>query len=356
MTPRLPRLALRGLAIASLASLVALSPAAADVGPFSGWAFFVGNTTSGGAGHGYLQAPHHGDLNPTSAITIEMWVKLRQPSTSCGSLIGKDYTQAYWVGICGQTVVSYLRGSGSNREGGTIPLDTWVHVAVTSDGVTRRHFINGSQVGSWAAGGPNTTSPDPVRIGSDVSWLYTPPAEVDEVRIWRIALTSDEINAVMQGPILAPQPGLVAAWSLDHITDGTFDDAAGSHDATGHGEGSIVAPPVPAGSWITVPDLSRYRFKVRINGVTTGTQVPGCMPETVCIAGVIPSRTEVLLRVIGPRPNGWMHAQVIKFTVSRVEVWVNDLATGLTRYYELNSVGAESSILPGIVHKEAFVP
>lgn len=332
--------------LAILALALAASPAAADTAPFAGWLTFSGS-------HSYIQVPHHPDLNPTEAITIEMWVYLEESAASCPSLVGKDYTQAYWVGVCGTTLRSYLRGGGSVRDAGTLPLDTWVHVAVTSDGVTRRHFINGVQVGSWPAGGPNTTSPDPLRIGSDVSWPFTPAARIDEVRIWRIALSASELQEVAKGPIRTPHPGLVAVWSLDV----TLDDAVGPHDATsGAGSGAFFIAAPPSGPWISVPDLPDYLFKVRINGSTIGTEVLDCVPETVCVAGALPNRTEVFIRVIGPRPNGYMHAQVIKFTVSRVEVWIYEPSTDELRYYELGSVPGDTSVLPGQVDKEAFLP
>ena len=337
-----------------LVALVALAaPAVAEDGPFGPWAGFTGNAVSGAPGHEYAEIAHDPALNPTAAITLEMWVRLQTPLSGCRSLIGKDFTQAYWVGVCGSTLRSYLRGGGSSNDGGTIPDDTWVHLAVTSDGVTKRHFINGVQVASFAAGGPNTSSPDPVRIGSDVSWFYTPEGEIDEVRIWRIALTAAELQDVMERPLVAAHPGLVAVWAFDQ----NVLDLPGGHDVTDVGGSPVfVIATEPVGSWITVPEIDDFRFKARISGGTIGTEVGGCPSETVCIAGLIPSRTEVLARVIGPRPNGYMHAQLIKFTVSRVEVWIEQLSTGSLRYYELHSVPGETAVLPGFVDKTAFLP
>jgi hypothetical protein len=343
-------------ALVLAAVFVLSSPAAADQAPFGGWLELVGNTTSGGAGHGYVEIPHSTALNPTSAITIELWVRLATPFTgqSCRSLVGKDFTQAYWIGVCGSTLRSYLRGGASVNDGGTIPAGVWTHIAVTSDGVTKRHYINGVQVASFAAGGPNTASTDPVRIGSDVSWQFSPAGEIDEVRIWNIVLTASEILEFSASPVLADTPGLVAVWSFDM----TLDEKIGGFDSSGHGEGNFVIAAVPAGDWITVPSLglSDFRFKARINGSTTGTEVLDCVPDTVCVAGAIPSRSEIFVRIIGPRPNGYLHLQITKFTTSRVEVWVERLSTGEIRYYELASVPSETFVLPGIVDKEAFLP
>jgi len=87
-----------------------------------------------------------------------------------------------------------------------------------------------------------------------------------------------------------------------------------------------------------------------------GTQVADCVPETLCVAGAIPTRSELFLRIIGPRPNGFLWAQVIRFTTSRLETWVQRTSGGPIRYYDLPSVPQDSAVLSGLVDKEAFQP
>lgn len=116
------------------------------------------------------------------------------------------------------------------------------------------------------------------------------------------------------------------------------------------------APQPPAGSWLTTNQLPGFQFKVRINGGALGTQVADCVPETLCVAGAIPTRSELFLRIIGPRPNGFLWSQVIRFSPSRLEVWVQRTSGGPIRYYDLPAVPVESSTLDGLVDKEAFQP
>lgn len=115
-------------------------------------------------------------------------------------------------------------------------------------------------------------------------------------------------------------------------------------------------PPPPAGPWLTTSQLPGYQFKVRINGSALGTQVADCVPETLCVAGAIPTRAELFLRIIGPRPNGFLWDQVIRFTTSRLEVWVQRLSSGQINYYDLPAVPTDSTELPGLVDREAFTP
>lgn len=133
---------------------------------------------------GWIEVPHHPALDPNSQITVEGWLNLEYApvppgAEDCRSIVGKDWQQAWWVGICHGQIRSYVRGSGSARTAGVIGNQGWTHFAVTFDGTTRRHYVNGELAGSWAEPpGPLGSSTDPVRIGSDVAWLNTPDGAV----------------------------------------------------------------------------------------------------------------------------------------------------------------------------------
>lgn len=161
--------------LAALPVLVGQSAVAVPFGPFL---HLTGNTTSAGPGHGFIEIAHNSALNPTSALTIELWVRLATPfpPQSCRSLVGQNFTQAYWVGVCGSTLRSYLHGSGGLIDGGTVQPNVWTHIAVTYDGTTQTHYINGAKVREALGFGPPTASTAALRIGSDVSWQYSPPA------------------------------------------------------------------------------------------------------------------------------------------------------------------------------------
>jgi hypothetical protein len=208
----------RFLSVFAALSLLALgltlaAPAAAQ--PFGG--IFSLSTTS----PGYVQVTDGPALNPTSAITIELWASIgdtSQGGTPCKSLVGKDFVHAYWVGICGRTLRSYLKGSASLFDGGTIPVGELTHIAVTYDGTTRRHYINGELVASHAETGPLPTTTSELRIGSDVSYNHTPNMSFSEVRLWNVARTQSQIRSAINVRLTTPQTGLVAAWGFG-VTD-----------------------------------------------------------------------------------------------------------------------------------------
>jgi hypothetical protein len=229
----------------ALAALLAV-PAAAVAQPFGLWTAFAGDGTLD-ASNGSLNIPNSAALNPTSAITVEAWIVLNLPFANqpCRSIVGKGYQSSYWVGVCvsGSTAQlrSYVNGQGSVFTAGTLP-STLVHIAVTSDGVTRKHYVDGELVGSQAESGPPAANGSQLEIGSDVNWGYSLNGIVNEVRLWNVARTVSQIRSTINVPLRSAQPGLVAVWPMS-----SPNDVIGGHDGTFHGNlPPVLGPPAIA--------------------------------------------------------------------------------------------------------------
>jgi hypothetical protein len=149
--------------------------------------------------HGYIEIPADPQLD-TPAMTVEAWVSVRDAhSGNCSSIAGDGYLTGWWLGLCGTTMRSYFNGTQSIVTGGTIP-DTpgqWIHIAAVTDGVTRKHYINGALVFQSTETAPRSTSTKPVRIGSDPDWDYMAAGVIDDVRIWSVARTQAQIRQSM---------------------------------------------------------------------------------------------------------------------------------------------------------------
>ena len=207
----------------ALLAFLLLLPSALGAQPFGSWPVF-----QLGSGK-YIEVPSSAAINPSAAITIEMWVGVNTGG-GCRSLVGKSFTTSYWVGVCGNTLRSYLAGTASLRDGGTVPTSEVTHIAVTYDGANRRHYINGEEVAVFPQTGALPASASPMRIGSDVDFDQQPSGFIDEVRLWNVARTVDQIRGSINVPITSAQPGLVAVWPLD----------ANAIDVVGGHNGSIV--------------------------------------------------------------------------------------------------------------------
>jgi len=212
------------LLLAGAVLLACLLPGAATAQPFGAW--FV---ASGDPQHGYIEVPHRPVLNFTSKFTFEAWVSSNLadgPSEDCRSIAGKNYQQAWWVGICNvggkRTLRSYIRGGGSARNGGLVPSGQWNHLALVFDSNRRQHYINGELVFDIADPGAMTKSPGvPMRFFSDVQWQHTPAGAIDEVRLWNVARTQDQIRNFINTTNLAGETGLVGRWGLDANANAT---------------------------------------------------------------------------------------------------------------------------------------
>ena len=124
-------------------------------------------------------------------------------------------------------------------------------------------------------------------------------------------------------------------------------------------DGHPFTPDPPDGPWLTTAELPGFRFKVRITAgddeVAT-RQEGDCIPETLCISGAVPGRSELFLRIVGPKPNGYLWPNIVKFSTSRIEVWAEQVATEQLNYYLLDGVAPGGSELTGFFDRLGFLP
>lgn len=158
----------------------------------------------------------------------------------------------------------------------------------------------------------------------------------------------------------SPGLGLLSVEELSFGPGGLY--AATSRGAFHFDPSVEVGQPLPPEEtpWLVDPGQPGFRFKVRIDQ-GNGTTVPGakeafCLPETLCVSGAIPGRSEVFLRIVGPKPNGWLWPTLVKFTTSRVEVWIHQTSSGRLRYYDLRGASPGFDELPGLFDRFGFVP
>ncbi|HRT08034.1 MAG TPA: putative Ig domain-containing protein [Candidatus Paceibacterota bacterium] len=175
-----------------------VTPGQPGATPFSGTSFcFDGATNS------KVEIPYSAELNPP-VFTVALWAKVtggggtyRSPLTSrrdgpqSGYVFyaGNNNTWQFWVGT----------GSGwRTLAGGAVVTNAWMHLAGSYDGATLRFYTNGVLANSAATVfRPNDLFP--VRLGAGSTegpGQYWFPGCVDDVRLYRAALTDAQIQAI----------------------------------------------------------------------------------------------------------------------------------------------------------------
>jgi hypothetical protein len=150
---------------------------------------------------GAVVIPNSPVLQPTTAITLEAWVKFTSSYTTA-AVVGRQYASgtsaSFEIGFQPDLFLSVTdaQGNPTTLETSITPaLNQWHHIAGTWDGSVLRLYFDGVQAGYTAFTGPiGYQSNNPVLIGADSngpggnpSCCYF-PGEIDEVRISSVAL------------------------------------------------------------------------------------------------------------------------------------------------------------------------
>jgi hypothetical protein len=175
--------------------------------------------------------PDSDSLDVTGPYTIEAWVKA-EPGVEekyHDFIVSKNwYETGYSIGTGGTSTGYYwfhVVHSTSPRL-----IGQWVHVAgVWSEGVTRI-YLNGHLDAAESDATVPTANDQPLWIGSspfgaDTNWRGV----IDEVRIWAVARTQDQIRYDMDNCLKGDEAGLRAYWSFDEGRGQVLGDATGQN-------------------------------------------------------------------------------------------------------------------------------
>ncbi len=116
----------------------------------------------------------------------------------------------------------------------TIEKNKWCHVAGTIDARNNimKLYLNGSEVGRNDFKNENNLRKTtlPFRIGcshEEERWDHASfVGQIDEVRVWNVARTEQQIHADMNKQLKGDEPGLVGYWKFDEETDGRISDTS----------------------------------------------------------------------------------------------------------------------------------
>jgi hypothetical protein len=327
-----------------LASLLVALPGGLAAQPFGQYLGFNGGT-------GAVTVPDSPGLNPSGALTVELWVNLSSYSSDYTDLAGKGWTHSWALFVSSTgTLRSYLRGyqggvpgTGQVRDGGFVPLHEWTHIALVFDGVNRYHYIDGELVATFPEpGGLLPASPQPLELGSDPDYHgRSLHGFLDEVRLWNVARSQAQIRSTLQG-FMGGATGLVAFWPLN----GNESDILAGHNGTLAGTPLPVFPLPPPVILFCSPSPTtlclggRFIVSARFRNGPQSTPEMAATPAACSNPGsglfwfFSPDNWEVMVKTIDAcalNSRFWVFSAATTNVFYRMEVY--DVRSGVNRIY-----------------------
>jgi len=173
-----------------------------------------------------------------STMTLEAWVKIvipsgysiAEPNIMCWSHTTINNTAEFRLGISGTTAnLQFGVDAGSwNQIGGSTNINTgdWVHVALIKNGSTSSLYINGVLETSGTVNGSPSNNQFQIanlhEFGSQQNRYF--PGLIDEVRIWSVAKTAQNIIDGMYDALAGDEANLVAYYKMSNGSGTTLTD------------------------------------------------------------------------------------------------------------------------------------
>ncbi|MFZ5517960.1 MAG: LamG-like jellyroll fold domain-containing protein [Candidatus Zhuqueibacterota bacterium] len=204
-------------------------------------------------------------LNLMDALTIEAKISPsgwgETAGLGLGRIIDKKNIQLYVVGehpsfsdhsLALQLTHADGTTSMSITEANSISLDTWQHIAVSYDANSNqvRMYINGVEQSLFQTRTPSGSikdnSADVLYIGNNATTTNTFHGAIDDVRLWNVVRSKEQIQQQINAYLRGDENGLLAYWKMNE----------GFGDSLGDGSGHANEIALTGTEWIQGPGLN----------------------------------------------------------------------------------------------------
>jgi len=183
----------------------------------------------------YVQVADAPALDVTTQVTLSVWFYSVGSVSGYPGLLQKDGSGSFgryglWAFDDRVEFCIYIdQGSQHCLDSvGTMPANSWTHIAGVYDGTSMRLYLNGSMDSEQPLTGAISTSDLPLYIGSDPTESGAVTGHLHEVCVWNIARSQSDIQSDMNNRMMGSEPGLVGLWHLDEGMGSTASDASPS--------------------------------------------------------------------------------------------------------------------------------
>ncbi|HNC69960.1 MAG TPA: LamG domain-containing protein, partial [Pseudomonadales bacterium] len=228
---------------------------------------FVGNGAA-------VRVSDSASLRMSSALTIEAWIRPTAAGTGgAGTIVAKEgeYLLARFAdGTIRWAFANTDPGWTYVNTGFVAPLDTWTHIAVVYDNGAVRTYANGTLVHSHDGAGVigDVSGYNELRIGNREGTDQSFVGLIDEVRVWNIARSEEEVAGKRTTLLGGGESGLVGYWRLDEASG----VAVGDRSSAGN-QGTLVLAPVETQLYRFTASAGERFFLDAIDGTSPGFTV-----------------------------------------------------------------------------------
>ncbi|MBK8567551.1 MAG: choice-of-anchor D domain-containing protein [Saprospiraceae bacterium] len=193
-------------------------------------------------------SPSLNSYTTTGEFTLEYWVKAASASTPISDIISKrpSANNAYFVvEVLGGIGYHYIHTSSGFKELSTpLTANAWQHVALTAKaGGAMKLYLNGALAAETSLAGVTFTPTSAVlRLMADTRAIqYYYPGSLDEVRLWNVERTCEEIKQLYNCEFASPEPGMMAYYKFNQgVASGNNAGLTTLTDATANGNNGTL--------------------------------------------------------------------------------------------------------------------
>ena len=257
----------------------------------------------------YVEISDSESLNAiNSQVTMEAWIKptvfpnrwiaiiFKGDERTSDACSNRSYT--LWLNRSGSILLASAPSGkgqvGFNSPSGLIALNTWHHIAgvVDAEDGVMKILLNGVEIGSKDFGKDIYVSVLPLRIGESHEsgrQEQNPFAgQIDEVRLWNVARTEEQIRDTMFGTLHGDEPGLVGYWQFEGEGEKAIDATKNGHHGEMFGDAKRVAMELPMNPEQVVSDILTVKAQKQIDFKTGLYKLAITAHRFSRVAGLIP--------------------------------------------------------------------
>lgn len=231
----------------------------------------------------------------------ECWVSIRTKNYSNYNNADGELSASFFAPVAGTAGYEHNNQVDVITNGYSLTPDVWTHIAVTRNGNNLKIFLNGKEAVSGTIKG-NMGWNDlncPLYIGGSMANLSGLVGYVDEVQVWDIALTAEQVREAMEGYAAAPT-NLKGYFDFEEVRDdndgnkyfpnlGTDASITGAYLVTVEGEKTLTDVPKNPALTTGVPSIegvkeikyegAKWELAGSAEGVASGENVTATYPE-----------------------------------------------------------------------------